>query len=394
MKKLSILFILFLLKCTVYGQLYLMDLNLNNYKTPINTISESWENDNWENLLYSSMNRTNTGITTLSKIWNPRKDIWVNYYQSNIISTTDGYMQDITTQKWDTLIDAWQNDSRMSFIYNNSNDAISSIGEQWLKGSWKVVEQDKYEYTYDITGKRSFYHQRWDTITNIWVNYDKRDYLNDNHKLMLEEQRQTWNKNSNSWVYYYKGVNTYNSNQKLEISKDQDYYISTGWSDSGQSNYIYDSNGDLINELIQIWTDEINSSVKILKNFSQDNYTNNNDGTVFQKISQSWDVNTNSWNNSLRVTFDYPTITDNIRKFDNVNYKIYPNPTTGIFIINSSLENLVFLQILDVLGKQVLKNFVINKGANQIDASELSKGVYFIQFTSEGVNHIERLIIN
>ena len=41
MKKLLILSIFILLKCSVYGQLYLMDLNLNNYKTPVNTISES-----------------------------------------------------------------------------------------------------------------------------------------------------------------------------------------------------------------------------------------------------------------------------------------------------------------------------------------------------------------
>ena len=393
MKKLLILFILILLKCTVYGQLGLMDLNLNNYKTS-NVISEYWKNGNWENELYSSINRTNTGMTRSSKIWNPIKNIWVNYVQSNVISTTDGYIQDVTSQKWDTLIDAWQNDLRVSFIYNNSNDVISFIGEQWLIGSWKVVEQDKYEYTYDITGKRSLYQQRWDTITNIWVNYDKRDYLNDTQKLVLEEQHQTWNKNSNSWEYYYKGVNTYNSNQKLKISKGQDYSFPSGWSDLGQTNYSYDSNGDLINELILTWTNEINSSVKILKNSFQDNYINNTDGTVFQHTSQSWDVYKNIWNNFYRDTYDYPTITDNKKQIDNVNFKIYPNPTSGIFTINSHFENTASLNLIDILGKQVLNNYQINIGFNQIDVSELSKGVYFIQLTSEGVNHIERLVIN
>lgn len=76
------------------------------------------------------------------------------------------------------------------------------------------------------------------------------------------------------------------------------------------------------------------------------------------------------------------------------NFNFYPNPTDGIFIVNSGFENSATLEIYDVLGKQVLKTFKINKGANQIDASELSKGIYMIKFKIGDGYHSERLVIN
>lgn len=76
------------------------------------------------------------------------------------------------------------------------------------------------------------------------------------------------------------------------------------------------------------------------------------------------------------------------------NFNFYPNPTDGIFTVNSGFENSGSLEIYDVLGKQVLNTFKINKGANQIDASELSKGIYMIKFKIGDGYHSERLVIN
>lgn len=76
------------------------------------------------------------------------------------------------------------------------------------------------------------------------------------------------------------------------------------------------------------------------------------------------------------------------------NFNFYPNPTDGIFTVNSGFENPATIEIFDVLGKQVLSTFKINKGSNQIDASELSKGIYMIKFKIGDGYHSERLVIN
>jgi len=76
------------------------------------------------------------------------------------------------------------------------------------------------------------------------------------------------------------------------------------------------------------------------------------------------------------------------------NFNLYPKPTDGIFTVNSGFEKPATIEIFNVLGKQVLSTFKINKGTNQIDASELSKGIYIIKFKIGDSYHSERLVIN
>lgn len=74
--------------------------------------------------------------------------------------------------------------------------------------------------------------------------------------------------------------------------------------------------------------------------------------------------------------------------------KIYPNPTNGIFTIESCFENSVEVQILHLSGKVVQAVQKLQSGTNQIDASELSKGIYLIKINYGTGYHIERLVIN
>lgn len=76
------------------------------------------------------------------------------------------------------------------------------------------------------------------------------------------------------------------------------------------------------------------------------------------------------------------------------NFNFYPNPTDGIFTVNSGFESSATIEIIDLLGKKVLKTFPITKGTNQIDASSLSSGIYLIKLKISDGYHIERLVIN
>ena len=76
------------------------------------------------------------------------------------------------------------------------------------------------------------------------------------------------------------------------------------------------------------------------------------------------------------------------------NLKIYPNPTDGVFTIESGIEKNIEVWIMDVLGKQIYSSHTISKGNNSIDASGLSEGVYFLKFEMESKHMIKRLIIN
>ena len=63
---------------------------------------------------------------------------------------------------------------------------------------------------------------------------------------------------------------------------------------------------------------------------------------------------------------------------DNVN--VYPNPTNDKIYISNLKENNVTLKVFDISGKEVIYKKVSNE--EQIDMSQLSKGIY--QFSFEG----------
>jgi uncharacterized delta-60 repeat protein len=82
-----------------------------------------------------------------------------------------------------------------------------------------------------------------------------------------------------------------------------------------------------------------------------------------------------------------------VNSFMNDMVDVFPNPTTGIFTIQSSYDNSVSVQLFDILGKQILKSYIINKGANTINASDLSKGIYLLKLNNEQGSSTQKLII-
>lgn len=73
--------------------------------------------------------------------------------------------------------------------------------------------------------------------------------------------------------------------------------------------------------------------------------------------------------------------------------QVFPNPASSI--INISIpENtgLVKLQLLDVLGKKIQVH-VLSKNNNTLDLSNLSKGVYIMQFNTDAFSVIKKILI-
>lgn len=77
---------------------------------------------------------------------------------------------------------------------------------------------------------------------------------------------------------------------------------------------------------------------------------------------------------------------------------IYPNPGTGVFMMNyqSEINQIINIQIVDMQGKLIhLLTYQLNQGANVIplDFSTLSKGIYMVQMIGDNSMATEKLII-
>lgn len=75
-------------------------------------------------------------------------------------------------------------------------------------------------------------------------------------------------------------------------------------------------------------------------------------------------------------------------------FKIYPNPTSGLFKVESMFDSPSTIEITDLLGQQILQLHSLSKGIHQLDVSNLSKGTYLIKFKVDNSIYVERLILN
>jgi uncharacterized repeat protein (TIGR01451 family) len=98
---------------------------------------------------------------------------------------------------------------------------------------------------------------------------------------------------------------------------------------------------------------------------------------------------TNTFNTEFVASLSNASFTDN-------NILIYPNPAHNLVQINlqNTTETLESITIYDVLGKTI--NKITNLSTNQVslDVSNLSKGVYLVEITSEhNLKLIKKLIV-
>jgi hypothetical protein len=77
----------------------------------------------------------------------------------------------------------------------------------------------------------------------------------------------------------------------------------------------------------------------------------------------------------------------NINDFENYKAILYPNPTNGI--LNVGNDNLNKILIFDISGKQIK----VFEPKNQIDLSDMSKGIYLIKLISDEGILTDKIII-
>ena len=81
-------------------------------------------------------------------------------------------------------------------------------------------------------------------------------------------------------------------------------------------------------------------------------------------------------------------------KFKNTIFNIYPNPSNGIFTIESSFKEISSLKVFDIQGKLIKEIPTISNNTNniKIDLSNLDKGIYFVIINS-GSNYYSRKVM-
>lgn len=82
-----------------------------------------------------------------------------------------------------------------------------------------------------------------------------------------------------------------------------------------------------------------------------------------------------------------------VNQFDDTDFTVYPNPTNGLINISSKKTTLVIesISLVDVLGNVII-NQNINLSNTSTDISQLSKGLYFLEIKSNGIERTIKII--
>lgn len=83
-------------------------------------------------------------------------------------------------------------------------------------------------------------------------------------------------------------------------------------------------------------------------------------------------------------------------EFAETDFKIFPNPSNGIFNITNPAGQALQLTLYDVTGKIVVPTLQVNQGetTNVLDLSGYSRGVYILEVTANQTKIIKKIILN
>jgi len=111
----------------------------------------------------------------------------------------------------------------------------------------------------------------------------------------------------------------------------------------------------------------------------------NNGGTIILKVSPFFTGKTGTY--LLQVKIQRQAISNSVSSNTNASIHVYPVPASSELSISVANEKIKEITILDVNGKQVLKNSFLAHSENiKMNVSDLKPGIYFTEIATE--NHI------
>ncbi len=70
---------------------------------------------------------------------------------------------------------------------------------------------------------------------------------------------------------------------------------------------------------------------------------------------------------------------------------VYPNPTSGVINIESSINDIINVQIITSLGQELLTDSF--QGKFSVDVSQFGNGVYFLKTTINGISNVRKVVV-
>jgi hypothetical protein len=341
-----------------YGYRYLLTYNDKGENTKelrqeLNLESNYWENYSQDLFTYNIDGKLESDIR---QDWNQDANDWINYSKRLWTYNTDGATDYYIDMFWDLANNEWVNETKILFSYDEYENNIQKLEQGWDTETnvWGDINW-KWTYTYDLSNNMlESLKQSHDNQNNVYDNVTKLTYTYDTFENQTLFLNQSWDSQTNQWINKYKGT------------------------------YEYDTFGNLTLSLLQFWSIENNA----WNNDYQRLYSYNEHGLQILYIRQTWNNEIGQWVNSYKDERYWSQIeVSNVAEIDQCLITVYPIPSLGYIKINSSINEPIEISIFDIHGRNLISK-EISANNNQIDLSQLQKGIYFIRVNSNETHKI------
>ena len=318
-------------------------------------------------------------------------EVWSKEYDDETYELISGYkriweysnnFKIITEYNFDLSSDSWIEDSKYECFYNEQGNIHESFHYNWISGSWNLNgksssifnDENLITYTYyysynessfEIDGRYAYTYENTDT-----TNTSEQIHQQADGDGWINIEKDTWVKttNQNTLSYYY-GYNWDDDNDQWSLWFGSKRYV------------VYNEQGQKIKDVRMSFPSYANWMGHT------DYYKYNNEGMLCLDIYKKCDGTEFGFENDHKYEYGYIFIDTETQLLnpERENNLIFQNPyvtNQPIQYINNSKENVLYLKVYSITGKNVYGT-KFNNNENVYITKELNEGLYFFVISTE-----------
>ena len=320
--------------------------------------AQDWVNDH--QLRYSYNSEGYLSAET-SSVWDAEQLEWDNSARTLYTYDNQGQTQSMTQQVWDTSGGNWQYSSRSIYEYNEEGDSIVVEHQSWDEdeSDWNTqsIEENEFDEDGDLTESVELL---FDTESREWVRNERTSFYYNVEELLQGTIVETWETEAEEWKDSQSSEILYNGQGLPSTIRTSTYSGDSTWQNETQQAVSYDSEGNLVESVLQNWRPELESWVNI------------------ERRKQFW---------------QNVEITREPRKLDAVDCRfLNPMPPGSQITCFNIPEGIYTVRIFDEHGRIYFED-EFHSGEPFTMPSLNRQGLFFFQIIGKRVNHAERIVV-
>ncbi|HET7733236.1 MAG TPA: T9SS type A sorting domain-containing protein, partial [Paludibacter sp.] len=364
-------------------------------------IERNWKNNEWTDSYKIDYNYLNGVLDNeihknyINKTEQQLKKIVYQYYLTTLTSKKEySYKSNVWTLMCQT-----------DFKYSQTS-AIDSVITSVYQ-SENLINQYLAVNSYSADGHLESQLQKEKASNSDWTNTQSVSWFySPGYSKLLTERTKIWNSENSAWENYQRTDYEYNDNNQL-VSETYQHWKIMFWESDLRYDYQHDADG---NEIKKTLSKPIYHEWRNLISINYSDFTGNKANLMESKY-EFWGGSTGelvssyipfNFNNETAIQrgrslqISYLDVTDTLSAVpestaSTQSIPVYPNPSDGIYYINTQEYGVQSWVIADLDGR-MLKNHVQSISSGVIDITDLPKGIYILKVTTQTAQFSQKLI--